>query len=235
MSAQQDIDHCIQQCQQTASQLRIKKVNALIRDILWGSSELPFTSIIIRTTLLYISVIIATRLMGKRQVGIISGHNYLVAAGIVSLVAVRMVNPNTSLISGFIIVFTYALLNRFWSYLDLKCPRMIDRRPVPLVEDGNILYGNLKMVQLTVEELLMKLRQKSVWNLSAVHQVYIEPTGEISVLKKDAYSPVTMKDMGITAQPLTNPPQAVFPKHAESGIIGYIVNPDGSQTNIRKG
>ncbi|HEX3032432.1 MAG TPA: YetF domain-containing protein [Bacillota bacterium] len=207
----------------------------MIRDILWGSSDLPVTSIIIRSTLLYISVIIGTRLMGKRQVGIISGHNYLVAAGIVSLVAVRMVNPNTSLISGFIIVFTYALLNRFWSYLDLKYPGIVDRRPVTLVEHGTILYGNLKMVQLSVEDLLMQLRQKGVWNLSAVHQVYLEPTGEISVLKKDAYSPVTVKDMGITTQPLTNPPQLVSLKQAESGSIGYIVNPDGSQTYIRKG
>lgn len=31
--------------------------------------------------------------MRERQVGILSGHNYLVAAGIVSLAAVRMVNP----------------------------------------------------------------------------------------------------------------------------------------------
>lgn len=225
----------------------------MVRDIIFGATTLPIPSIIIRSVLLYIAVIIATRLMGKRQVGIISGHNYLVAAGIVSLVAVRMVNPKTSLISGLVIVFAYALINRLWSFLDLKFPKLIDRKPVTLVDNGTVLLKNMSKVQLTIDDLLMKLRQKKIWNLSTVHQVFFEPTGEISVLKKDPYSSVTAKDMGITPIPINNPPQLLYfnnnkneekltnkfnlkqKEEAPVDSLGFIINPDNSLTFIKKG
>lgn len=60
--------------------------------------------------------------MGHRQVGILAGHNYLVAAGIVSLAAIRMINPESSFTSGLVIIFVYAGVNIFFSYLDIKFP-----------------------------------------------------------------------------------------------------------------
>lgn len=48
-------------------------------------------------------------MMGHRQIGILSGHNYLVSAGIVSLAIMRMINPESSLIAGIVIIFVYAL------------------------------------------------------------------------------------------------------------------------------
>lgn len=224
----------------------------MIKEILLGAKNLSFLSIVIRSIILYISVIAATRLMGKRQVGIISGHNYLVAAGIVSLVAVRMVNPNTSLISGLVIVFTYALINRLWSYLDLKIPNMIDRKPKVLIDNGQILFNNLRKAQLPISDLLMGLRQKKVWNLNIIHQAILEPTGEISVQKKTPYSSVTEKDMGITPNTISQLPKLIYKSDRKSfspgtlskygiklsndtDIQGIVINSDNSFTMIKKG
>lgn len=74
----------------------------------------------IRASILYIALIIGTRIMRERQVGILSGHNYLVATGIVSLAAVHMVNPKSSLYEVVAIIFSYALVNAFLSYLDIQ-------------------------------------------------------------------------------------------------------------------
>ena len=60
-----------------------------------GSKNLSIFALALRAVILYIALIIATRIMGHRQVGILSGHNYLVAAGIVSLAAIRMLNPES--------------------------------------------------------------------------------------------------------------------------------------------
>jgi uncharacterized membrane protein YcaP (DUF421 family) len=62
------------------------------KDLWFGAKELPFWAFSIRAILLYIALIITTRYMRQRQLSILSGHNYLVAAGIASLAAVRMVN-----------------------------------------------------------------------------------------------------------------------------------------------
>lgn len=99
--------------------------------------------VVIRVAILYIALIMATRIMRERQVGILSGHNYLVAAGIVSLAAVRMVNPRSSLIEVLVIIFTYAAVNALTSFIDVKYPRLVDRVTVPLVLKGQVIKRNL--------------------------------------------------------------------------------------------
>jgi uncharacterized membrane protein YcaP (DUF421 family) len=77
-----------------------------------GSKDLSPFALTIRAVVLYIALIIATQMMGHRQVGILSGHNYLVAAGIVSLAVIWMINPESSLTSWLVIIF----VQRRWYY-----------------------------------------------------------------------------------------------------------------------
>jgi uncharacterized membrane protein YcaP (DUF421 family) len=135
--------------------------------------------------------------MRQRQIAILSGHNYLVAAGIVSLAAVRMVNPESSLAAGIAIVFTYAAINVLLSYLDVKFPRMIDRPPVVLIENGQIIKKNLMDTHVTIDNLLGQLRLKEVSSLSEISEAILEPTGKINAMKKPYALPVTRKQMNL--------------------------------------
>jgi len=162
-----------------------------------GSREIPLWGFAIRATLLYFALIIGTRWMGHRQVGILSGHNYLVAAGIMSVAAVRMVNAEASLVSGLIIVFAYALVNVLFSYLDLKWPKLIDRSPVLLIENGQINKKNLLDCHVTIDNLLGQLRLKGAHNLAEVSYAVLEPTGKISVTKKASTLPVSRIQMNM--------------------------------------
>lgn len=170
-------------------------------DFWFGGKELPFWAFAIRAVMLYISLIVATRFMRQRQIAILSGHNYLVAAGIVSLAAVRMVNPESSLAAGIAIVFVYAGVNILWSYLDLKFPRQVDRQSIVLVENGQLIKKNLKDTHVTIDNLLGQLRLKDVFNLSEVSLAILEPTGKINVMKKPGTLPITRKQMNL---PLKN-------------------------------
>lgn len=174
----------------------------MIQSILHGAEELPIWAMIVRTIVLYMILILGTRIMRQRQVGILAGHNYLVAAGIVSLAAVRMVNPKTSLIEGIIIIITYALINAFTSYIDVKFPRIVDRIPVPVILNGQILKDNLNRVHVTLDNLMAQLRLKEAVNLSEVQEAYIEPTGKINVLKKATASPVHKKQLNMQTTPV---------------------------------
>lgn len=174
----------------------------MLHEVLHGSEHLPLWVIMIRAAILYVFLIIGTRIMRQRQVGILAGHNYLVAAGIVSLAAVRMVNPKTSIIEGVIIILTYACVNAFTSYLDVKFPRLVDRIPVPLILNGQILKDNLDRVHVTIDNLMAQLRLKEAVNLSEVQEAYIEPTGQVNVLKKATASPVHKKQLNIQPAPV---------------------------------
>lgn len=181
-----------------------------IQDIIFGSEEMPLWGIVARVTVLYISLIMATRIMRHRQVGILSGHNYLVAAGIVSLAAVRMVNPKSSLLEGVVIVFAYAIVNTFISFMDIKFPRSVDRIAVPLMINGKIIKNNLAAVHMTIDNLLGQLRLKEASKLSEIQEVYLEPTGKINVLKKTTASPVTKKQLNIPINQIMFPEVVIY-------------------------
>lgn len=226
-----------------------------VQDVLFGNEHLPIWAVALRTGLLYVALIIATRIMRQRQVGILSGHNYLVAAGIVSLAAVRMVNPKTSIIEGIVIIFIYAIVNAFTSYMDIKFPRKIDRIPIPLILSGRILKKNLDAVHITLDNLMAQLRLKEAHNLSDIQEVWLEPTGKINVLKNPSTSPVTKKQMSLTTSPVLFPEvviydgiiqeeslrragynrdwlvqqvQAVYPANKTSDILLAIIETNGS-------
>lgn len=170
-----------------------------------GSKDLPTFALAIRAVILYIALIIATRIMGHRQVGILSGHNYLVAAGIVSLAAIRMINPESSLTSGLVIIFVYSGVDVLLSYLDLKWPGTIDRKPMILMQKGILSKENLFDCHVTLDNLLSQLRLKGAHNLSEIDSIILEPYGKISVIKKPGALPLTRKHMNLPQKPVALP------------------------------
>lgn len=179
-------------------------------DFINGSKDLSTLALVLRAIILYTALIIATRMMGHRQVGILSGHNYLVAAGIVSLAAIRMLNPESSLISGIVIIFLYAFVNIFLSYLDIKWPKAIDRKPVILMKSGILLKENMLDSHVTLDNLLGQLRLKGAHNLSEIDSIVLEPNGKISVIKKPEAMPLTKKQMNLPSRTVILPKILIY-------------------------
>ncbi len=171
-------------------------------DLLFGAEHLPFWIFPIRAAALYLALVAATRWMGHRQVGILSGHNYLVAAGIVSLAALRMVNSQSSFAAGLVIVAIYAGINVLLSRLDLRWPLLIDREPISLIVRGRLVPENLRRARVTVDELLALLRLGGCPRLSDAWSAVLEPSGKLGIVKKKAASPVTRGDLGLGPLPV---------------------------------
>ncbi len=200
-----------------------------------GSKNLSVFALALRAIILYIALIIATRLMGHRQVGILSGHNYLVAAGIVSLAAIRMLNPQSSLTSGIVIIFVYAFVNIFLSYLDIKWPNIIDRKPTILMKDGIILKQNMLDCHVTLDNLLGQLRLKGAHNLSEIDSIVLEPYGKISVIKKPESLPLTRKQMNLPPKMVAVPTIIIYDgKIDEKNLHAMGLNQDWLITKLKE-
>lgn len=180
---------------------------------------MPFWAISLRAVILYVFLIFATRFMRQRQIAILAGHNYLVAAGIVSLAAVRMVNPNTSLVSGIAIILIYAAANIFISYLDVKIPRLVDRHATILVENGKLIKKNMLDARITIDNLLGQLRLKNIYNLSEISLASVEPTGKINVIKKQKELPVTRKQMNLPVKNAVLPTVLIYDGRVQTDNI----------------
>jgi len=202
-------------------------------DFMNGSKDLSTLGLVLRAIILYIALIIATRMMGHRQVGILSGHNYLVAAGIVSLAAIRMLSPESSLTSGLVIIFLYAFVNIFLSYLDIKWPKAIDRRPVILMKGGILLKESMRDSHVTLDNLLGQLRLKGVHNLSEVDFIVLEPNGKISVIKKAESLPLTKKQMNLPSRTVILPKILIYNgKIDERNMVQMDLNNDWLLTKL---
>lgn len=200
-----------------------------------GSKTLSIFALALRAVVLYIALIIATRLMGHRQVGILSGHNYLVAAGIVSLAAIRMLNPESSLTSGIVIVFVYAFVNIFLSYLDIKWPKAIDRKPTILMKNGIILRRKMLDCHVTLDNLLGQLRLKGAHNLSEIDTIVLEPYGKISVIKKTQSLPLTRIQMNLPPKMVAIPTILIYDgKIDEKNLHGMGLDHDWLMTKLRE-
>jgi len=179
-------------------------------EFLYGVKEIPYWALSLRTIILYSFLIFATRFMRQRQISILSGHNYLVAAGIASLAAVRMVNPETSLVAGVVVIILYAGANVFISYLDVKIPRQVDRHSIVLIENGKLIKENMKDTRITIDNLLGQLRIKNIFSLSDVSLALVEPTGKINVVKKQSALPITRKHMNLPIKNVSVPTILIY-------------------------
>ena len=69
-----------------------------------------------------------------------------------------------------------------------------------LIENGNILQGNLRKTRITLDELTGHLREKDVLDIRAVQYAILETNGNLSVFPYPKERPATAREAGIQAR-----------------------------------
>lgn len=152
----------------------------------------------IRTIILYILVICAMRIMGKRQIGELQPSELVVAIMISDLATVPVSDIAIPLLSGVIPILTLIIFEVSISFLTLKSEKarnIITGRPTYIIKDGIIAEKQMRNMRYNIEDLLEELRLKDCPNIADVHTAILETNGELSVvLKSDKRTP-TCEDL----------------------------------------
>lgn len=162
----------------------------------------------IRTLILYTALIVVVRLMGKRQIGEMEPSEFVVAMLIADLASVPMQDSGIPLLSGLVPILTVLALELILSSLSFRFVgfrKILCGKPVILMENGSILYENLKKTRVTVNELVEHLRENGTVDLATVKFVILETNGKISTLLSPQHDPPTAKDMGVKVKTLELP------------------------------
>lgn len=155
---------------------------------------------VIRTILLYIVIILAIRIMGKRQIGELQTSELVVTLLISDIAAIPMQNTEQSLLSGIVPILILIVCEIIISLLMLKRAgfrRIICGKPIVIISDGKINQSEMHQLRMSTEDLSEELRQQGIFNIEDVGFAIVETNGKLSVLKKPEKDIPTAEELGI--------------------------------------
>ena len=141
--------------------------------------------IIIRTTAVYLVILIGLRLAGKREIGQMTVFDLVVLLLIANAVQNAMVGPDTSLIGGVLAAIALLAVNALVARLRLRSPRLrhlVEGTPTLLVLHGEVIPEHMQREGIDEESLLTALREHGVEEISEVEMAVLEIDGSISVV-----------------------------------------------------
>lgn len=163
-------------------------------------------STIIKGILIYVLALILSKLIGIKIISQMNFFDFIMGVSIGSMIAKIIIDKDHVVLSGTIALIIFTLLTIATSYLNLKsytARRIINAKTLILIENGRIIDKNMKKLRISINELMMKLREKDVFNLEDVQFAIMESNGQLSVLIKANKKSITPDDMNLKVKSLS--------------------------------
>ncbi|WP_221566197.1 DUF421 domain-containing protein [Alkalihalobacillus sp. TS-13] len=144
--------------------------------------------ILFRTLFIYFIIIIVFRLMGKREIGQLSIVDFVVSIMIAEMAVISIESPEKPMMQSLLGIGVLLILQVFFAFVSLKSEKMrhiIDGKPSVIIDRGQIDETQMKKQRYNFDDLLIQLRENGVNKISDVEFAILEPTGKLSVIKKE--------------------------------------------------
>jgi uncharacterized membrane protein YcaP (DUF421 family) len=161
--------------------------------------HIPWWQFSFRIVVLYIAVMIALRLMGKREIGQLSVFDFVVSMMIAELSTLPMEDTRIPLYVSLISIGILVLLQVGVAILQIKNHRFrhwVEGEPAVLIEHGQIRDGQMRKMRYSMSDLLLQLREKGIATVADVEFAILENSGKLSVLPKAEKRPLSAADLG---------------------------------------
>lgn len=147
-----------------------------------------YLNIIFSSVIVYVFIIIAIRVTGKKELSQLSVVDLVFILLISNAVQNAMVGPDTSLAGGLVAAAALFAINFILKNLMYRFPgfgKLLQGQPVMLVYNGKLNEENMKRARLSMEELMEAIREHGVGGIQDVNLAVLEVDGNISVLSAD--------------------------------------------------
>ncbi len=146
--------------------------------------------IFIRTTLIFITLFIVMRLMGKRQIGEMQPYELVITLIISELACIPMSDTSIPLLYGIVSILTVYFLHQIVCIVDLQLPRakaILSGTPSIVLNKNGVDLAELRKNNLDVSDLIENLRSEGYFSLDSVEYALYEAEGVFSALPKKNY------------------------------------------------
>ena len=135
-----------------------------------GDDMQDIITVLFRTIFFYFFVVIAYRVMGKREISQLEVIDLIVSILMAELIAISIENINDSMILAIVPIVS-----------------LVSGRPSVIIENGKIKYKELLKNRYSLDDLLLELRQKSVKTIKDIEYAILEPNGKLSIFKYNLF------------------------------------------------
>ena len=147
---------------------------------------------IIRTLFLYFVIVLAYRIMGKREVGQLGIIDLIVSILIAELVALGIEKTNISIWMTLAPIIVLVLIELVLGYISVKSrvfTKIFGGKPTVIIKDGKLIYKNLVNQRYSLDDLLLELRKREIASIEEVEYAILETNGDLSIFK---YKPLNI-------------------------------------------
>ena len=156
--------------------------------------------VLVRTLIIYFSLLLVLRLLGKRQLGEMELSEFVVAALIADLAAHPLQDMGIPLLNGLVpilVLFCCEVLIAGFSLKSIRLRALVFGNPSLLIVHGRILQKEMYKNRFTLDELMQELRAQGITDLNTVAYGVLETNGRLSLILSPPERAVTPRQIGL--------------------------------------
>ena len=160
-------------------------------------------TIIIRSILIYLIVLLVFRLMGKRQLGQMQPFELVLTLIIADLATIPMAEVSVPVLHGIVPLLTLVVLHFI---LTLVCKnsqwisKIVSGKPTIIINPNGIDYSAMKKLNLATDDIFAARRECGYFSISQVQYAIMETNGKVSVMPKAEFAPATSGELKLNSQ-----------------------------------
>jgi uncharacterized membrane protein YcaP (DUF421 family) len=146
--------------------------------------SLPWWELVLRALAIYLALLIALRIFGKREVGQFTLYDLVFILLVANALQPAITGPDTSVLGGVILIVALVGANAIVGRLD-RIPRfhnLFAAAPAVIIRDGKFIEDVMRREGVTEDECLMAIREHGMADVKDVQLGVLEPDGTISIV-----------------------------------------------------
>lgn len=164
-----------------------------ISRILFG--EVPFSffiELLLRALVIYLVLVFALRLMGKRMARGMSRNELAAIATLAAAMGMPLQAPDRGLLPGIIIAMLVVLIQRGVAALSAhksSIERITQGKISILIEDHQLKFKAMEQTRISRERVFSQLRSQGIRHLGEVKRFYLEASGSFTLIREKEPQP----------------------------------------------
>ncbi len=159
-----------------------------------------------RTVLILLFLLLISRILGRRTLSELTFYDYVIGLVIGEIGGSAITDAGFSVGNGIVAITAASLwvlaIDKLCQ-VSLPARKLLEAEPLVVIHNGKIFEANLQKRYYNVNDLLEMLRKQGTFDPQQIALALIEPDGQLSVLKKQEYQPLLIKDLQTQSQKQT--------------------------------